>query len=245
MDLMHFEPSQAPDMLGPVLVEQALDDVPIFGPDRKDLTTIVEEATRLPPLTGLVQDLDADDRILPAAFTKASTTAEKLRALRACVKEKSGQKAVDTVGDTVRDMSLSITAPPTNCELHEELLSTLIEAQGLPREARAVVDNVMLLRAKEKYLFDPLVNVAVVADDPWLKYLWGWVGGELTLEIIALPTAANSHDLDAEAANAESVMTAHPLDLSYLGVSTIWMNNLGATRGPHFTGFPTLHVLTH
>lgn len=192
MDVMHIEPSHAPEMLGPVLVEQALDDVPIFGPDSSDLNSIVEGATRSPPSTGLIQDLDADDRPLPEAFTNASTTAEKLRALRAHIKDKSGLESVDDVADSVGDMSLSVTAPPTNCELHEELLSTLMEARGLPLEARAVVDHVMILRAKEKYLFDPSTNVAVAGDDPWLRYLWGWIGGEPAPTDIVLLTGADS-----------------------------------------------------
>lgn len=179
MDLMRFEPSQVPEMLGPVLVEQALDDVPIFGPDRKDLNSLVEKATSSDASTYVLQDLVADDRPLPEAFTNASTTAEKLRALRAHVKAKPGQKSVDAVAESVEDMSLSATDPPTNCELHEELLSTLFAAQGLPREAWTVIDHAMLLRAREKYLFDPSTNIAVVDDDPWLRYLWGWVRGEL------------------------------------------------------------------
>lgn len=181
MDLMNFEPSQAADMLGPVLVERALDDAPLFGPDQADLNSIVEKATNSPITSGLVQDLDAEDRPLPEALRNGSTTAEKLRALRVHVKEgKSAGKSVDNVAEATEDLSLSATGPPTSSELHEELLSTLIEAEGLPREARAVIDNAMLLRAKEKYLFDPAKNRDIVDDDPWLRYLWGWIGGEST-----------------------------------------------------------------
>lgn len=181
MDLMNFEPSQAADMLGPVLVERALDDAPLFGPDQVDLNFIVEKATNSPITSGLVQDLDGGDRPLPEALRSGSTTAEKLRALRIYVKEgKSVQTPMDGVTEATEDMSLSATGPPTSSELHVDLLSTLVEAEGLPREARAVIDHAMLLRAKEKYLFDPSRNREVVDDDPWLRYLWGWVGGEST-----------------------------------------------------------------
>lgn len=180
MDLMNFEPSQAADMLGPVLVERAVDDAPLFGPDQADLNFIVEKATNSPVTSGLVQDLDAGDRPLPEALRNGSTTAEKLRALRVYVKEgKPAQTSVDNVAEATDDMSLSATGPPASSEIYEELLSTLIEAEGLPREARAVIDHAMLLRAKEKYLFDPAKNREVVDDDPWLRYLWGWIGGEL------------------------------------------------------------------
>ena len=90
MDLMNFEPSQAADMLGPVLVEGAVDYAPLFGPDQADLNFIVEKAkTNSPVTSGLVQDLDAGDRPLPEALRYGLTTAEKLRALRVYVKEGS------------------------------------------------------------------------------------------------------------------------------------------------------------
>ncbi|PKS06810.1 hypothetical protein jhhlp_006885 [Lomentospora prolificans] len=212
MDLMRFEPSQAPDILGPLLVDQALSDVPIFGENRVDLASVVEEATNSQVSeSGLVGDLDASEDALPESFTNASTTAEKLRALRAYIKDrtKSASKTpVEGLADAAAELSLSATGPPTNRELHDELLTTLLEAKGLPSKARAVLDHIMLLRAKEKYLFNTTINRAVVDDDPWIRYLWLWIS-------------------DAEAATEEGGMIASPIDLSYLGVATVWMNDLG------------------
>lgn len=193
MDLMNFESSQVPDMLGPLLVEKALDDFPVFGPDRPGLDLVIEQATSSAASSGLVEDFDASARPLPKAFTNASTTAEKLRALRTYVKDNDTPKYVDDVTESTADLSLSATGPPTNHQLHEELLSTLVLADGLPREARAVVDHSMLLRAKEKYLFDPSINRAVVDDDPWLRYIWGWISGELLVPPMILLTGADSY----------------------------------------------------
>ncbi len=39
----------------------------------------------------------------------------------------------------------------------------------------------MLLRAKEKYLFDFALNQTIAADDPWLRDTWAWVAGECNL----------------------------------------------------------------
>ena len=182
MDLMRFEPSQAPDILGPLLVDQALSDVPIFGENRVDLASVVEEATNSQVSeSGLVGDLDASEDALPESFTNASTTAEKLRALRAYIKDrtKSASKTpVEGLADAAAELSLSATGPPTNRELHDELLTTLLEAKGLPSKARAVLDHIMLLRAKEKYLFSTTINRAVVDDDPWIRYLWLWISGK-------------------------------------------------------------------
>ncbi|CAI4211826.1 unnamed protein product [Parascedosporium putredinis] len=183
--------------IGPLLVDQALSDVPIFGDDRVDLAAVVEQATNSQASdVGLLVDLEASGDALPESFTKASTTAEKLRSLRAHVKDRSKpapNKSNDRLVDATSNLSLSATGP------------LLI---GLPSEARVVIDHTMLLRAKEKYALDPAINKAVVGDDPWVRYLWLWIS-------------------DAEAAAEEGRMMSNPLDLSYLGVATVWMNDLG------------------
>jgi len=66
----------------------------------------------------------------------------------------------------------------TNQELHELHLSSLVGAKGFPMEAQKVIDHTMLLRAKEKYLFDCEANRKVVSDDPWLRDVWAWIAGE-------------------------------------------------------------------
>lgn len=47
--------------------------------------------------------------------------------------------------------------------------------QGLPKKAQAILDHAMLLRSKEKYLFDYPANIDITSDDPWLQDLWHWV----------------------------------------------------------------------
>jgi hypothetical protein len=195
MDIMHFEPSQVPNLVGPVFVEQALADVQIFAPDHADLHAVIEKASMASiPSTGLVAELDVTERPLPETFSSAKTTAEKLRALRAYVKDdKPRQSPSDALAASVSDVSLSPSGPPTNSQLHDDMLATLIEAKGLPREAMAVIDHVMLLRAREKYLFDPVTNTAVVSDDPWLEHLWQWIGGRSTPQHLYMSSATVSN----------------------------------------------------
>jgi WD repeat-containing protein mio len=182
---MSFEPSQASEILAPLLVEDKLSEVPIFGPDRVDLETIINEATQTPvPASSLVEDKNASNVPLPESFTTATTIAEKMRALRAYAKEIAKSKSSSNGTNGAEDLEkaaggLSITSegPPSCRELHEDLLESLMEAQGLPRDAQVVFDHVMLLRAKEKYLFDAVVNHSVVQDDAWLRYTWDWIAG--------------------------------------------------------------------
>ncbi|KAF5521711.1 putative WD repeat-containing protein [Colletotrichum aenigma] len=97
-----------------------------------------------------------------------------------------------------------------------------LNTQNLSTESQCLLDHVMLLRAKEKYLFDCNVNRAVVSDDPWLRYMWDWIA-------------------DAEDAAQDGGMKLSPLDLSYMGVCTIWCNDLGqkpSSRLPEASPMP-------
>lgn len=67
------------------------------------------------------------------------------------------------------------TGSVSNQQAHENLLTTTLNTQGLPRKAQVILDHAMLLRSKEKYLFDYLANINITSDDPWLQDLWHWV----------------------------------------------------------------------
>lgn len=99
--------------------------------------------------------------------------------------------------------------PPTQLERHEQLLTDARNIPNLPSTAQSILDHLMIHRAKEGYLFNYARNQQIVADDPWLRDVWAWVAG-------------------AEEAAADGGMMSHPLDIGYLGVFTIWTNNLGS-----------------
>lgn len=189
---MKFEPGQTAETLGPFFRENALSEIPIFGPDKADVGAIADTAMETySPEGDLLVDEAASDVPLPEAFTKATTIAEKLKALRAYT---WGISYPDVVGKDeshrIFDQMMLIKiredwregpSKPSNHALHEGLLKSTMEIAGFPKAAQAVLDHVMLLRAKEKYLFDCRVNRAVVADDPWLKSVWGWIEGNLAV----------------------------------------------------------------
>lgn len=190
---MQFEPSQASEMLGPLLIERALSDVPLFGPESANIRINAEEALRThhsPSLT--VDNTGASDIPLPESYHRASLVAPKLRALRAFarnelksampangVKPRIGDIRALQTGTSV--MSLASDSLGSCREIHDALLACLPEADGLPRDAQCVIDNSILLRAKEKYLFDAVANRDIVADDPWVVYVWDWIASELEL----------------------------------------------------------------
>ncbi|RDA84514.1 hypothetical protein CP532_1504 [Ophiocordyceps camponoti-leonardi (nom. inval.)] len=220
-DVMRFEPSQTVEMLGTFLAEQALSEVPIFGSDKCRIEERLQGALKnTSTVSTVVEHVDENPTPLPDSFHKATSTASKLRSLRAYVRDDNG--STQTEDDDANDMSLASNSLTSCREVHEGLLSSLATAKGLPREAQSVVDHVMLSRAKEKYLFDAAVNREVVSDDPWKRFLWDWIA-------------------DAERAAEGGGMLMGNIDLGFLGAHAIWTNDLGKTPSTRLapgTGVP-------
>jgi hypothetical protein len=200
------EDSQARDILGPLVTENMLSDIPLFGPGKADIEALVDKI-----LEGISRKeaLVADDATVtaPLDLSGASTIAEKLRALRVYIQE-NRPESDDESRERRRSSQRSEDEPLSRLERHERLLRDRMSSGRLPIEAQVVLNHIMLLRAKEKYLFNSTTNQRVVAEDPWLRDVWGWVAG-------------------AEEAASDGGMMSHPLDLSYMGVYSIWTNNLG------------------
>lgn len=184
---MEFEQSQCSDMLGPLFVEQALSDIAIFGPEKVDVQSIVDKT-----LQSKFSAADLNSKLVgtvdrsPPSLDKSKTVAERMRALRSNLKEKA--KISEAIGaessgleestSSLAQLSLSTDGPVSCRHMHESLVSLPLKARGLSTESQCLLDHVMLLRAKEKYLFDCNVNRAVVSDDPWLRFVWDWIAGE-------------------------------------------------------------------
>ncbi|GKT53296.1 WD repeat domain-containing protein [Colletotrichum tofieldiae] len=229
--IMEFEPSQSSDMLGPLFVEEALSDIPIFGPNKADVQSIVEKT-----LQSRFSAAELNSRLVgnadkaPPALDKSKSTAERMRALRSELKGKVRDSETNGAESSAMEESISSFAQlsisregPVSCRhMHESLLSLPLKAPDLSTEAQCLLDHVMLLRAKEKYLFDCNINRVVVSDDPWLRYVWDWIA-------------------DAEDAALDGGMKLSPLDLSYMGVCTIWTDDLGrkpSSRLPEASPIP-------
>ncbi|KAK9779587.1 putative GATOR complex protein MIO zinc-ribbon like domain-containing protein [Seiridium cardinale] len=218
--LMEFEQYQTSNMLGPMSVQQALAEVPIFGEPKPDIEGLIQKA--LQPHHAFPHDYTEDVMTssgqLPEFFSQGLSTAQKLQGLRgfsrtSVKKAKSGSEvsqlgSLEELTQSMDDLSTLRTEPPSNRQLHEKLLSQNIDPRGLPKEAQIMLDHILLLRANSRYLLDPAINRDVVSDDPWLRDLWDWISG-------------------AEQDAAEGGMTALGMDLSYMGVRTVWANDLG------------------
>lgn len=173
---MDFDPSQTADTLCPLFMEDALADISVFGPDKVDIESVVQEAlqSRLPD-EDIVVDQEASITPLPRSFSEATTAAEMLQVLRKYADEVLHPQ---TGKGRLSEKSPSPLEPATNQELHEKLLKTTMDTSGFPKAAQIVLDHIMLLRAQERYLFNYEMNHQILADDPWLQDVWSWIGGK-------------------------------------------------------------------
>jgi hypothetical protein len=164
----------------------------------------------------MMDGMTAEEPDIPAAFLTASSTAEKLAALRLASQEvSSSQEAPST--DT----------PSSQLQRHEMLLTQLQTMSRVSSKVQAVLDHTMLLRAKEGYLFNCAKNQEIVADDSLLRDVWTWVAGKCPVWRWGHTQRLTSALTGAEEAASDAGMISHPIDIGYLGVNTIWTNDLG------------------
>lgn len=196
---LELEPPQAHSLLSPLFTERALSDIPLFGSERPDINALVDKViSSHTHADEMMDEMAVEEPDIPAAFLTASSIAEKLAALRLASQDASSSQE-----------PLSTNTPSSQLQRHEMLLTKLKTMSRVSHKVQAALDHTMLLRAKEGYLFNYTKNQEIVADDSWLRDVWAWVAG-------------------AEEAASDSGMISHPIDIGYLGVSTIWTNDLGA-----------------
>lgn len=187
---MRFEPSQNAEMLGTFLAEQTLSEVPIFGPDKPHVDEQLLNASKSRSVASItVEHLDETSTTLPESFHRATSLSQRLRSLRVFVRDEhevgrnedsalSLHRGSGHLKTESSDISLASNSLGSCRDIHEGLLRSLMAAKGLPKEAQCVVDHTMLLRAREKYLFDAAANRSIVSDDPWKMFIWDWIAGK-------------------------------------------------------------------
>ncbi|KAJ2984738.1 hypothetical protein NUW58_g5902 [Xylaria curta] len=230
--LMRFDTSQHSEVMGSLLIDEAVKDIPLFGDGKISIATIASQVLGLPPPEeDTVSDFEANEDH-PQTFTDMTTTAGRILALRKHAQATSwswetsdGDRHMATLDDgldkTSSDAAASSIGLISNRQAHENLLTATLHTKGFPKTAQVILDHVMLFRSKEKYLFDYPANMNIVSDDPWLKDLWLWVAR-------------------ASSAAYDDGMTAQGIDYSFLGVLPIWTRDLGRQGVNRLAHGPTL-----
>ncbi|KAI1180112.1 hypothetical protein F4777DRAFT_585792 [Nemania sp. FL0916] len=217
--LMQFEATQHPEMMSSLLVDDALKDIPLFGDRKQSVAAIISEVLESAVWSDS-PDLDWEEKNdLQESLADSRTTAEKLIVLRKHTHKIShSQKSPSSGGyiaasgdgrdQTPSDAARHNSVLASNRQAHENLLTKTLNMKDIPTRGQVILDHIMLLRSKERYLFDYSANINITSDDPWLKDLWLWVAR-------------------ASSAAYDDAMVAQGIDYSYLGVIPIWKNDLG------------------
>jgi hypothetical protein len=224
LTLMGFnDPHERDELLGPLFASEAKADTPVFGPHRFTLSSAkseVESAVRKllqSPDAQVVNLLAAAGTGAEQASSKQSTLSNNLEQLRL---ELKASKSAFKKGDSEKSSKVL-----SSIELHDKSHYTSASLGPSAQLKSDILDQIMLQRAARGYLFDCTQNQAIATDDPWLQDVWRWIKGKFT--IFFMSAKIINYILGAEHAAADDGMISGPLDLSYMGVYTIWMNLLG------------------
>ncbi|KAJ5590489.1 hypothetical protein N7450_004461 [Penicillium hetheringtonii] len=105
------------------------------------------------------------------------------------------------------------TEPVSSRENRERGLSLGTVGSHLTAKEALTLSTVYQYRAKEGYLFDEARNQNIVADDPALRDLWAWLKR-------------------AHADSSGNAMVINGVDMNYIGVSSVWNNDLAPSQLP-------------
>ncbi|KAJ8065237.1 hypothetical protein OCU04_005940 [Sclerotinia nivalis] len=218
--------------LGPLYANELKFNTPVFGSDgyntphvQKSLAAALDKALERPEASASdVKKETPGSQISRASFTK-STFAEAIDRQLEIVNDpvletfaKGGGVDVESGNGSLNEklsaMNLlsklktqdsSTTEICSSRDMHEILLKSRIPAS---KADAMLIDNLFIERALNGYLFDCDKNKSLVKEDPWLRDVWYWISV-------------------AEKAAKDDGMLSPTLDLSYLGVYTLWNNKLG------------------
>ncbi|RFU25870.1 hypothetical protein B7463_g10476, partial [Scytalidium lignicola] len=208
----------------PLYATEVKAEVPVFGPDRF-------ESEKVEPLAKEAVDQHIEskadhvlDLLVPRELNGDLNLSveyeslvlkpcwEQLRSIR-LAQDRYEEQLLMGDKENLERSSGTATSPVlkqiySSRELHDRSHYSTLNMTLLSKPQKELVNHVILKRALEGYLFDCATNKAIVSDDVWLQDVWEWIRC-------------------ADLAAADDGMVSIPVDLSYMGVYSIWMNQLG------------------
>jgi hypothetical protein len=213
--------SEREKVFGPLFATAAKSNFPVFGPDKfqsSKIKTLLDTAikTSLQSPEDPIVDLASID--LEMSQTSSNIGISQLQLEGKGSKPGGSEKASAELGP--------LDKVYTSREVHDRFHYSTLGLVPSTKSRSELLDHVMLRRAVDGYLFNCKINKTVVCDDQWLQDLWEWIEGK--------PSSHTKYHMlnnyvGAEEAAQDDGMVSRPLDLSYMGVHTIWMNLLGET----------------
>lgn len=200
-------------VLGPICASAAEASIPVFGPDSlispRVISALGQEIRKSLESPGdlVIDQLAADDTSKNQILGHGDSSMGSPK--NGVAKVKMGSKGSNTsLRGEVPVLELPTKKSCSSRELHDKFHYAAHRHHPASKLVHEHLDHTVLGRAMAGYLFDCELNKKIVVEDPWLKGVWEWVAG-------------------AEELAKHDGMVSAPIDLSYMGVYTIWTNDLG------------------
>lgn len=156
------DPKEREIVLGPLFATEAKAAMPVFGPHR---------------FTSKPTKQMVNDTIKKALQSTSESVVNLLRPTEGGIGVTTNGLIGKALGDQLQHVNISRTGNVDSVNAVSASMSSSRELHGIPDFSfmSEQLDNVMLRRAKEGYLFDCKKNKKIVGADHWLQEVWGWI----------------------------------------------------------------------
>ncbi|TVY92230.1 SEH-associated protein [Lachnellula willkommii] len=205
--LLNFkDPVEQEATVGPLFAAAVKANAPVFGPDEfssaeaiRKLTTTIKKAVHSKD-NPVIDLLAPANPAMPQSLEDLGEKLSKVGIQSKIDKDRPGNVEFPETGGSRRIRSSRKFRDRSHYYTSGTAPETKMKGE--------LIDTTMLRRALGGYLFDCEKNWELAAGDQWLQEVWEWIA-------------------DAENSAKDDGMVSGSLDLSYMGVYTVWMNLLG------------------
>lgn len=188
LSLMYFDDVlEREKILGPLHATAVKASAPIFGPERFITKSVVDSLnyevqmaldSSKDPVVDLLAPPAPPEPPVISAIAHGSSAAEREANEWLCTP--LAPKEVKQLQKPEIESSKSTNAKPllSRRERFDQEHYTVISLAPTSKSARDQLDNFMLRRVIDDYLFDPGLNQKAVADDSRLQDVWKWIAGK-------------------------------------------------------------------
>jgi len=174
LSLLNFQdPNERASVLGPLFATEVKASIPVFGSEKftsKKTEKVVKAAVK----QALQSTQDPVTILLPGAAPRPGSRSLPVESLG----DRLGKLHMPSLHGSSNEITPEAAKLFSSQELHDRSHYSSISLTTSNKLQTDILDNVMLRRAKDGYLFDCKVNKAIVKADHWLQDVWEWIEGK-------------------------------------------------------------------
>jgi hypothetical protein len=230
MSLMRFSDSDEREtVLGPLFASAAKANVAVYGPEK----FITAEAKQ--KILAEIKDAihSKDDPVIELVATDQQVTSDTMPEEKRVKASAASMLKLDLDQPNAKAASNKVINDPKTAdstrEINEMMRTSMTSVAPAVKAQAETRDNIMLRRAIDGYLFDCEKNLALLKNDESLQGAWQWIKSMYRDSKRFIWISCTDSFLVADSIAEDDGMVSSPLDLSYMGVYSIWMNRLGRT----------------